>query len=108
VNAIFAGIAVLLAVCTLFRSQSADLRDIYVPQAIKDISSSYDTLVVMFGSFKNFLSRLSIYIGVPPTPTLTNVLVKVIVELLGTLALVTKEVKQGRFSEFVLVCVTLD
>ena len=46
-------------------------------------------------------------IGVPPTPALTNVLVKIIVELLGTLALVTKEVKQGRFSEFVLVRMTL-
>jgi hypothetical protein len=39
---------------------------------------------------------------------LTNVLVKIIVELLGTLALVTKEVKQGRFSEFVLVWMTFD
>ena len=57
----------------------------------------------MFASFENFLSRLSIYVGVPPTPALTNVLVKIIVELLSTLALVTNQVKQGRFSEFVLV-----
>ena len=92
----------------LFPTQSEYLRDIYVPQAVKNISSSYDTLVVMFGSFENFLSRLSIYIGVPPTPALTKVLVNIIVELLGTLALVTKEVKQGRFSEFVLVWMTLD
>ena len=62
----------------------------------------------MFASFENFLSRLSIYIGVPPTPALTNVLVKIIVELLSTLALVTKEIKQGRLSEFVLVWMTLD
>ena len=107
-NAIFTGIAVLLAVCSLFQLQSADLRDIYVPQAVKDISASYDTLVVMFASFENFLSRLSIYIGVSPTPALTNVLVKIIVELLSTLALVTKEIKQGRFSEFALVCMMLD
>jgi hypothetical protein len=91
-----------------FPTQSEYLHDIQVPQAVKDISASYDTLVVMFGSFENFLSRLSIYIGVPPTPALTNVLVKIIVELLSTLALVTKEVKQGRFSEFVLVWMTLD
>ena len=106
-NAIFTGIAVLLAVSPL-QSKSPYLRDIQFPQAVKDISASYDTLVVMFASFENFLSRLSIYIGVPPTPALTNVLVKIIVELLSTLALVTKEVKQGRFSEFALVCMMLD
>jgi hypothetical protein len=53
-------------------------------------------------SFENFLSRLSIYTGVPPTPALTNVLVKIIVELLSTLALATKQVKQGRLSKFFL------
>ena len=107
-NAIFTCIAILLAVCSLFQPQSADFRDTYVSQAVKDISASYDTLVVMFASFENFLSRLSIYIGVSPTPALTNVLVKIIVELLSTLALVTKEIKQGRFSEFALVCMMLD
>ena len=48
------------------------------------------------------MNRLRIYTGIPPTPTLTNVLVKIIVELLSTLALATKQVKQGRFSEFIL------
>ena len=77
-------------------------------QAVKDITASYDTLVVMFASFENFLSRLNIYIGVPPTPALTNILVKIIVELLSTLALVTNQVNQGRFSELILACMTLD
>ena len=66
--------------------------------------ASYDTLVDLFASFENFLSRLSIYGGIPPTPALTNVLVKIIVELISTLALATKQVKQGRFSEFVRGC----
>jgi hypothetical protein len=61
----------------------------------------------MFASFENFLSRLSIYTGVPPTPALTNVLVKIIVELLSTLALATKQVKQGRLSESILIGTTL-
>ncbi|KAF8466108.1 hypothetical protein DFH94DRAFT_686226 [Russula ochroleuca] len=87
-NAIFAGIAILLA-------------------AVRDISSSYDTLVDLFASFENFLSRLNIYTGIPSTPALKNVLVKILVELLSTLALATKQVKQGRFSEFVLVGKTL-
>ena len=72
------------------------------------MSSSYDTLIDLFASFENFLSRLDIYIGVPSTPALKNVLVKILVELLSTLALVTKHVKQGRFSEFVLADKTLD
>jgi hypothetical protein len=66
--------------------------------------ASYDTLVDLFASFDNFLSRLSIYAEIPPTPALTNVLVKIIIELISTLALATKQVKQRRFSEFVLVC----
>ena len=66
--------------------------------------ASYDALVDLFASFENFLGRLSIYAAIPPEPALTNVLVKIIVELISTLALATKQVKQGRFSEFVLVC----
>ncbi|SRR6266849_1302530 len=65
--------------------------------------ASYDALVDLFASFENFLNRLIIYAGVPPTPALTSVLVKIIVELISTLALATKQVKQGRFSEFALV-----
>ncbi|KAF8466110.1 hypothetical protein DFH94DRAFT_848535, partial [Russula ochroleuca] len=80
-NAIFAGIAILLA-------------------AVKDASASYDTVVDLFASFERFLSRLSIYTGVPSTPALKNVLVEILVELLSTLALATKQVKQGRFKKF--------
>ena len=64
----------------------------------KDISGSQD-VVDLFATFENFLGRLSIYTGAPPTPALTNVLVKIIAELLSTLALATKQVKQGRFSQ---------
>ena len=70
--------------------------------------ASYDALVDLFASFDNFLTRLTIYAGIPPTPALTNVLVKIIVELISTLALATKQVKQGRFSEFVLILMTVD
>ena len=70
--------------------------------------ASYDALVDLFVSFDNFLTRLTIYTGIPPTPALTNVLVKIIVELMSTLALATKQVKQGRFSEFVLILMTVD
>ena len=66
------------------------------------MGASYDALVGLFASFENFLSRLSIYTGIPPTPVLTNILVKIIVEPISTLALATEQVKQGRFSEFVV------
>jgi hypothetical protein len=70
--------------------------------------ASYDALVDLFASFENFVSRLSIYVGIPPTPALTNILVKINVELISTLALATKQVKQGRFSEFVVVVTMVD
>ena len=70
--------------------------------------ASYDALLDLFVSFENFLGRLSIYGGIPPTPALTNILVKITVELISTLALATKQVKQGRFSEFVLVVTMVD
>jgi hypothetical protein len=85
---------------------SAYPRDTQALQAVKDVSASYDALVDLFASFENFLSRLSIYTGIPSTPALTKVLVKIIVELLSTLALATKQVKQGRFSKFVLAAMT--
>jgi hypothetical protein len=75
---------------------------------VKISRASYDTLVELFASFENFLSRLRIYTGIPPTPVLTDILVKIIAELLYTIALATKHVKRGRFSEFVLVDMTLD
>jgi hypothetical protein len=72
--------------------------------------TSYDALVDLFVSFENFLSRLSIYATgtIPPTPALTSILVKIIVELISTLALATKQVKQGRLSEFVMAVTTVD
>jgi len=70
--------------------------------------ASYDALVDLFASFENFLSRLSIYAGIPPTAAVTSVLVKIIVELISTLALATKQVKQGRFSELSRFVTTVD
>ena len=35
----------------------------------------------------------------PPTPTMTDVIVKIMIELLSVLALATKQIEQGRFSK---------
>ena len=86
----------------------AYLLDIQVRQAVKNTHASYDALVELFASFETFLSRLRIYTRIPPTPVLTDVLVGIIAELLYTLALATKHVNRGRFSEFILVGMTPD
>ena len=36
---------------------------------------------------------------VPPTPMMMDLIIKIVVELLSVLALATKQIKQGRFSE---------
>jgi hypothetical protein len=52
----------------------------------------------LFESLENFLDRLDIYIKTPPTPAMTKIVVKILVELLQTLALATRQIKQGRLS----------
>jgi hypothetical protein len=51
------------------------------------------------------MNRLEIYSRVPPTGALAEVVVKIMVELLSILALVTKQVKQKRPSKCVLAYV---
>ncbi|KAI0290186.1 hypothetical protein B0F90DRAFT_1921140, partial [Multifurca ochricompacta] len=80
-KAVFAGIGVLLA-------------------AVKDINASYDALVELFESIESFLRRLDIYTKIPLTMAMTEIVVKILVELLSTLALATQQVKQGRLKKF--------
>jgi hypothetical protein len=47
----------------------------------------------------NFLKRLEVYTTIPPTPIMTDIIVKIMTELLSVLALATKQIKQGRFSK---------
>jgi hypothetical protein len=53
----------------------------------------------LFECLGNFLKRLEIYTAIPPTPMMTHIIVKIMVELLSVLALATKQINQGRFSE---------
>jgi hypothetical protein len=72
-------------------------------QAVKDVSASYDALVDLLESIEHFLSRLDIYTKISPTAAMAGIIVKIMVELLSTLSLVTKQVKQKRTSESNLV-----
>lgn len=64
--------------------------------------SSYEALVDIFECVENFLRRLKIYTEVPPTTAMTDILCKIMVELLSVLALATKQINQGRFSKSIL------
>ncbi|KAH9971640.1 hypothetical protein BJV74DRAFT_990409 [Russula compacta] len=89
-KAVFVGIDVLLAI----------LRNGCVCQAASGVSSSYDALLDLFDCLGNFLKRLEIYTKIPPTIEMTDIVVKIMAELLSVLALATKQIKQGRFKKF--------
>jgi hypothetical protein len=74
-----------------------------VRQAAKDVIASEDALTDLLESIEHFLKRLDIYTKIPSTVAMDEIIVKIMVELLLTLSLATKELKQGRSSESVLV-----
>jgi len=45
---------------------------------------------------------MEIYTTIPPTPIMTEVVIKIMVELLSVLALASKQIKQGRLSKYVV------
>ena len=53
----------------------------------------------MLESIAHFLNRLKIYTEIPPTEAMNEIIVKILVELLSTIASTTKETKQGKLSE---------
>ena len=72
---------------------------ISVNQAASGVTTSYDALVELFECVANFLKRLHIYTEIPFTPTMIDIIVKILIEVLSVLALATRQIKQGRFSK---------
>ena len=70
-------------------------------QTAKYVRESYDALVDIFECIENFARRLKIYADseIQPTSAMTEMIVKIMVEVLGVLALATKQINQGRFSK---------
>ena len=66
------------------------------------MNTNYDGLIDLLESIEHLLKPLDIYTQIPPTPAMDEIVVKIIVELLSTLALKTQELKQGRQSKHVL------
>ena len=71
-------------------------------QAVKGVLDDYDTLADLLESVEHFLSRLDIYTKIPPTASMTEIIVKILVELLSIFALATKQLQQGKLSESAL------
>jgi hypothetical protein len=100
-NVIFSGIDILLSVCialTFFSTVSSP-ESCPPIQAAVAVGTSYDALVELFECVSNFLGRLRVYTEIPSTPTMSGILVTIMVEVLSVLALATKQIKQGRFSK---------
>ena len=73
--------------------------DVILSQAASGVTSSYDALLELFERLGNFFQRLEIYISIQPTTMMTDIIVKIIIQVLSVLALATKEINGGRISK---------
>ncbi|KAI9432837.1 hypothetical protein H4582DRAFT_2131960 [Lactarius indigo] len=64
--------------------------------AAKSTMASRDVLVELFSRIESFFRHLETYTEAPPTQVVTDVLVKVMAEVLSVLAIATKGVKERR------------
>ena len=75
-------------------------------QAAKGVTTSYDALLDLLESIEHRLKPVDIYTQIPHTLAIDELVVKIMAELLYTLALTTKELKQGGSSESILADVS--
>ena len=67
----------------------------------KAVSDSRDTLTTVFERIETFFRRLEAYLEVPTAAGMTDIIVKIMVEVLSILSIATKEIKQSRASELI-------
>jgi hypothetical protein len=68
-------------------------------QAADGVSASYDALLELFECIGSFLKRLEIYTKISLSPLMTEIIAKIMVELLSILAQAKKQIKNGRLSK---------
>ena len=95
---IFAGAGVLLQVCIFLNASLKLYLNMAARQAAKDVSAAQDALIDIFERIENFFKRLETYTEVRPSAGMTDIIVKIMVEVLNILGIATKEIKQGRSS----------
>ena len=65
---------------------------------VKGVIASYETLIKLFERTQFFLQRLNHYVTASLTPEMTELLAKILAQVLFVLALSTKEMKERRIS----------
>jgi hypothetical protein len=74
--------------------------DVQINQAANGVITSYDALAEMLESIEHFINRLRIYaVTSHSIPAVDDIVVKLMVELISTLALVTQKLKKRRTRE---------
>ncbi|KAN0120858.1 hypothetical protein V8E52_004127 [Russula decolorans] len=68
-----------------------------IPAAASGVTSSYDAVLDIFECLGSFLKHLEIYTTIPPSPIMTDMIIKIMIELLSVFAIATKQIQQGRF-----------
>ena len=79
--------------------------DIETRKAIKDVHAAQEVLIDIFERKENFFKRLETYTEVRPREAMTDIIVKIMVEVLNVFAIATKEIKQERTSELLIIYV---
>ena len=79
--------------------------DIEARQAVKDVNAAQDALIDIFERIENFFKRLETYTEVQPSEAMTDIIVKIMVEVLNVFAIATKDIKQGRTSELPIILI---
>ncbi|KAH9077552.1 hypothetical protein EDB83DRAFT_1490622 [Lactarius deliciosus] len=68
--------------------------------AAKDVAASKDALAELFERIGFFFNRLETYTEVTPTATMTNIITKIMVEVLTIFGIATKELRRGTAKKF--------
>ena len=65
---------------------------------MRDVLASYSRVVCLFECVRHFLQRLDAYMRTPLTPAMTELLGKIMAQVLSVLALSTKEMQERQIS----------
>jgi len=97
---IFTGISSLLSVRSSLILFSGCI-DAQISQVIMAVRAVQSAISDLFESIKRFFIRLKIYVELPQMEEVTDIIVDVMVHVLHILALLTKEIKQGKISKLI-------
>ncbi|KAH8979080.1 hypothetical protein EDB92DRAFT_428718 [Lactarius akahatsu] len=68
--------------------------------AAKDVEAGQDALIDLFERIENFFKRLESYTAVRPTDVMTDMIIKIMIEVLNIFAIATKEMRQSRAKKY--------